>query len=59
MKTLLALVMACLSLLIILGHTKNKSEVYIVDIGVNVLDTMRSLAFSMLAEKYELIEISL
>jgi catechol 2,3-dioxygenase-like lactoylglutathione lyase family enzyme len=32
-------------LLIIFGHTKNKSAVYTVDIGVNVSDTVKSLAF--------------
>ncbi len=45
MKTLLALCSAFLSLLFISGHRKNENKIYTVDIGVNVSDTVRSLAF--------------
>ena len=45
MKPLLVLVAACLTLLFILSYKKNEKMVYTVDIGVNVSDTVRSLAF--------------
>jgi catechol 2,3-dioxygenase-like lactoylglutathione lyase family enzyme len=45
MKSILALGAACLSLLFISGNKKNENIVYTVDIGVNVSDTVRSLAF--------------
>lgn len=45
MKTLLVLGIACLSLLFISGLRKIENIVYTVDIGVNISDTVRSLAF--------------
>jgi catechol 2,3-dioxygenase-like lactoylglutathione lyase family enzyme len=45
MKALFAFGIACLSLLFIAGSRKNEIAVYTVDIGVNVSDTIRSLAF--------------
>ena len=45
MNTIFALSVACLSLLFISGNRKDENMVQFVEIGVNVADTSRSLAF--------------